>query len=239
VARVVVAASGFRGSLGLLVAAQARKRGHDVTELTDLGDRQAVRAALDGAAAVVLVPRRGNAWQLTHGAVTTLVDAAGTARPAPHLVLLSSFATGHGPMHPLNRTDPALLPGRAAAEHAVRTGPLPYTIVRPVWFSDDPAGSHALTLSQAPRTDGMVSRHDLAAALVAAVEQPGARGTTFALYNEPGAPLTDWAAAFARLRPDDPARHDAAAWDDHTGRAPAAPPGDPVARRDPATATEA
>lgn len=173
-----------------------------MAELTDLRDREGVLAALAGADAVVLVPRRGNAWQHAHGAVVTLTAAAAAVRATPHLVLLSSFATGHGPMHPLNRTDPALLPGRTAAEREARSGRLPYTIVRPVWFSDDPAGSHALTFTQDPRTDGMIARADLAATLVAAAEEPAARGTTFALYNEPGPPLTEWAAAFAALRRD-------------------------------------
>ncbi|MER5537745.1 NAD(P)-binding oxidoreductase [Streptomyces mirabilis] len=202
-AQLVVAASGYPGSLGLLVMAHARERGHKVTELHDLRNQEAVRAALARTDAVVLIPRRGNAWQDAHGAVVTLAEAADTLDTAPHLVLLSSFAVGHGPMHPLNRTDPSLLPGRVAAEHATRTGRLPYTIVRPVWFSEDPARSHALTLTQDPRTDGMISRADLAATLIAAVEQPAARGTTFGLYNEPGPPLTDWASDFAQLRPDD------------------------------------
>lgn len=48
----------------------------------------------------------------------------------------------------------------------------------------------------------MVARADIAATLVAAVEIPAARATTFALYNEPGEPVADWAVAFARLRPD-------------------------------------
>ncbi|HEY5834847.1 NAD(P)H-binding protein [Streptomyces sp.] len=203
VARLVVAASGLRGSLGLLVTARARERGHDVTELTDLDDRESVRDAITGADAVVVIPRRGNAWRHAHGAVVTIAEVADEVGATPHLVLLSSFATGHGPMHPLNRTDPALLPGRAAAEDEMRNGHLPYTVVRPVWFSSDPAGSHALTFSQDPRTDGMIAREDLAATLVAAVEHPAARGTTFGLYNEPGPPLADWGAAFARLRQDE------------------------------------
>jgi uncharacterized protein YbjT (DUF2867 family) len=202
VARIVVAASGYRGSTGLLVAGAARERGHDVVELTDLGDDSAVGRALTGADAIVLIPRRGNAWRHTHQAVRSLIAAAAPVGASPHLVLLSSFAVGHGPAHPLNRIDDALLPGRVAAEEELRAGGLPYTIVRPTWFTDDPPGSHALTFTQHPRPDGMVARADIAATLVAAVEIPAARSTTFALYNEPGEPAADWAAAFARLRPD-------------------------------------
>jgi hypothetical protein len=45
----------------------------------------------------------------------------------------------------------------------------------------------------------MLSGADLAAALMAAVERPAARGKTFALLNQPGAPPDDWAASFAAL----------------------------------------
>ena len=51
----------------------------------------------------------------------------------------------------------------------------------------------------------MLARADLAAALVAAIEQPVARQTTFALYNEPGTPSHDWARTFAALARDEEA----------------------------------
>jgi uncharacterized protein YbjT (DUF2867 family) len=77
-----------------------------------------------------------------------------------------------------------------------------WTVVRPTWLTDDPAGAHAVRATQDPSADGMISRADLAAALFAAIEQPFARGTTFALYNEPGEPPRDWASVFAGLEPD-------------------------------------
>ncbi|GGR12918.1 NAD(P)H-binding protein [Streptomyces roseolus] len=201
-ARIAVVSSGFAASTGRRVAGHAAGRGHDVRFVDDVEDAAALRAALRDADAVVLVPKRGDPVRHTEHA-TRLVLAEAAVRPAPpHLVLLSSFAVGHGAAHPLNRTVATLLPARIAAERALRAGPAPHTIVRPTWMTDDPAGSHALTLTQHPRTDGMISRADLAAAMVAAVEEPSARGTTFALFNEPGEPLTDWDAAFAGLRRD-------------------------------------
>ncbi|NML52217.1 SDR family oxidoreductase [Streptomyces sp. R302] len=201
-ARIAVVSSGFRASTGRRVADHAAGRGHDVRFVDDVEDADALRTALYDADAVILVPKRGDPVRHTEHA-TRLLLAEAAARPAPpHLVLLSSFAVGHGPAHPLNRTAATLLPARIAAERALRSGPLPYTIVRPTWMTDDPPGSHALTLTQHPRTDGMISRADLAAAMVAAVEEPSARGTTFALFNEPGEPLADWDAAFTALRRD-------------------------------------
>ncbi|MEU2505036.1 NAD(P)H-binding protein [Streptomyces sp. NPDC007863] len=208
-ARIAVVSSGFAASTGRRVADHAAGRGHDVRFVDDVEDAAALRTALRDADAVVLVPKRGDPVRHTEHA-TRLLLAEAAARPAPpHLVLLSSFAVGHGPAHPLNRTVATLLPARIAAERALRSGPAPHTIVRPTWMTDDPPGSHALTLTQDPRTDGMISRADLAAAMIAAVEEPSARGTTFALFNEPGEPLADWAAAFTGLRRDAPDTADA------------------------------
>jgi uncharacterized protein YbjT (DUF2867 family) len=96
----------------------------------------------------------------------------------------------------------ASLPGRLAAERALRASGLPWTVIRPTWLTDDPPGAHGVKLTQDPRADGMLARADLAAALVAAAEDPLARGTTFALFNDPGEPPQDWAPMFADLAPD-------------------------------------
>ncbi|MCP3821648.1 SDR family oxidoreductase [Streptomyces sp. A3M-1-3] len=201
-ARLAIASSWFKLSTGRIVAEHAAVRGHDVRPVTDLEDIASLRTALLGADAVVLVPKRGDARRHTEQATRTVLREAARDGASPHVVLLSSFAVGHGPAHPLNRTSGALLPGRIAAERALRGSGLPYTVVRATWMTDDPPASHALTLSQEPYVDGMVARADIADTIVAAIESPGARRTTFALFNEPGEPLTDWAAAFARLRRD-------------------------------------
>lgn len=196
-ARLVVAAA---GRTGRLVAELARHHGHHVRRLERLDSGAAVIAAVRGADAVVLVPRPGDPEQHAHAATVALTEAASSAAPGAHLVLVTSFAVGHGSGHPLNRI--ASLSGRRAAERALRASGLPYTIVRPTWLTDDPPGAHAVTLTQDPCTDGMLSRADLAATIVAAGEQPAARGKTFAVFNQPGAPLDDWATAFAALATD-------------------------------------
>jgi uncharacterized protein YbjT (DUF2867 family) len=131
---------------------------------------------------------------------TPLIAAARQHAPAAHLLLVTSFAVGQ-PAHPLNRVT-ASLPGRLAAERALRCSGLPWTVARPTWLTDDPPGVHAIRVTQGPLADGMLARADLAGALVAATEQPLARGKTFALFNEPGEPPRDWAPVFAALAPD-------------------------------------
>jgi uncharacterized protein YbjT (DUF2867 family) len=179
-----------------LVVELAERRGHTVRSGPP---RPEPKALLRGADAIVLVPAGARGAR----EVTRAVRAAAPSRA--HLLLVSSFAVGHGPRHELGRVTGAL-PELRGAERAVRAGSAPYTIVRPTWLTDDPAGAHAITLTQDPHADGMLARPDLAATLVAAVEQPSARGRTMALFNEPGDPPDDWAARFATLVADREAR---------------------------------
>jgi uncharacterized protein YbjT (DUF2867 family) len=194
-------AAASRSPTGQLVAGIARRRGHHVRWLDALDDPGTVADAVRDARAIVLIPKRGDAERHAHAAVGTLAVAARRLVPAAHLVLVSSFAVGHGPAHPFNRVT-ASLPGRLAAEQALRASGLPWTVARPTWLTDDPPGAHAVSVTQDPRADGMLARADLAAALVAAAEHPLARGKTFALFNEPGRPADDWASVFAGLAPD-------------------------------------
>jgi uncharacterized protein YbjT (DUF2867 family) len=186
---------------GQLVVATARRRGHHVRALERLDEPGRVDDAIRDASAIVVIPDRGDSGRHAPAAVRTLSIAAQRRAPGAQLLLVSSFAVGHGGGHPLNRIVP--LAGRRAAERAVRASGLPWTIVRATWLTDDPRGAHAVTLTQDCLADGMLARADLAAALVAAAEEPGARGKTFALFNEPGTPREDWGSAFEALTLDD------------------------------------
>jgi uncharacterized protein YbjT (DUF2867 family) len=197
---IVVVAHGDSGT-GRLVMRYAGRRGHRVRRLPEVAEP----AAVAGADAIVLVPLAGDAERHAHGAAQAVVAAARRHARRAHLLLVSSFGVGYGPAHPFNRAV-GLLPGMAAAEEALRDSGLPYTIVRPTWLTDDPRAAHALTFSQDPHTDGMLSRADLADALVAAIERPAARSTTFSLFNEPGGSARNWEREFARLIPDPDAR---------------------------------
>jgi uncharacterized protein YbjT (DUF2867 family) len=94
---------------------------------------------------------------------------------------------------------------RRRAEEALRESGLPYTIVRPSWLTGEPGGSQGLRFEQGDTGDGQVSREDVAEVCVEALLNDEARGKTFEVYNEPGSPPEDWAAAFATLSPDRPA----------------------------------
>jgi uncharacterized protein YbjT (DUF2867 family) len=188
------------GRTGKLVAELARRRRHRVRELEWPDDRPAIAEGAVRADALVLIPRGGGTSSHAHCASLGLITATRRVAPSAHLIIVTSFAVGHGSGHPLNRI--ASPPSRRDAERTARESGLPWTIVRPTWLTDDPPGAHAITLTQDPHADGMLARSDLAATVVAAVEEPLARGKTFAAFNEPGEPSDDWEAAFAALLPD-------------------------------------
>jgi uncharacterized protein YbjT (DUF2867 family) len=193
---VVVVAAEETSATGRLVARRLRRRGHRVRRLLALDDPAATADTVRGAQAIVLVPHRGDTERHGQAAARALIAAAD---PGAHLLLVSSFAVGHGAAHPFTRV---IGPGLGAAEDALRASGRPYTIVRAAWLTDDPPRAHALTFTQDSQADGMLARADLAATLAAAVEHPGARGTTFTAFNEPGSPGRRWVSRFARLELD-------------------------------------
>lgn len=187
------------GGTGRLLTTLLRNRGYQLRPVDPA--MNGIAHVLDHADAIVLIPQRGDTERHAHAAARALVSAARRAAPRAHLLLVTSFTVGHGTAHPLGRINNARA-GFCAAEYTVRTSGLPYTVVRPTWLTDDPPGAHAVTVTQDPGADGMLSRVDLATALLTAIEQPSARNTTFALFNEPGTAPTDWPRLFDHLQPE-------------------------------------
>ncbi|GAA2267563.1 MULTISPECIES: NAD(P)H-binding protein [Kitasatospora] len=132
--------------------------------------------------------------------VRNVLAAATADGGRPHVVLVSQLHVTHRG-HPLNAYG-RLLDWRRAGEEAVRGSGLPYTVVRPGWLVDDQSAGERVRLEQGDRGIGLVSRTDAAEACVRALYAEAARGVTFELFNEPGAPLADWGRAFAELEPD-------------------------------------
>lgn len=188
------------GSLatGRELARQAGADGREVRLVDEPADGPALRVSLEGAAAVVLIPARTVA-SLT-AQVQAILDAIGDPATGPHLILVTGFSIGHGLGHALNT--PERLIDRRGAEALVRSSVAPYTIVRPTWLTSDPPGHYAVTLTQDPYADGMIARADLARVCLAAVAEPAARGTTFAVFSQPGSAPRSWAPLFSALDRD-------------------------------------
>jgi uncharacterized protein YbjT (DUF2867 family) len=188
------------GSLatGRELARQARAAGREVRLVDEPEHGGELPAALHGAAAVAIIPAR-TVVSLS-AQVQTVLDAIDDPATGPQVILVTGFSIGHGLAHALNT--PERLADRRRAEALVRHSGVPYTIVRPTWLTSDSTGHYAVTLTQDPRADGMIGRADLAAVCLAAVAEPAARRTTFAVFAQPGPAPRAWAQLFSGLQPD-------------------------------------
>jgi uncharacterized protein YbjT (DUF2867 family) len=164
--------------------------------------RDDVHRAVGDAAGVVIVvessERPGpNGPEAVHGHGVENVIAA--APPAAHIVLVTQIYITRPEAFESVR---AVILARRRGEEALRASGRPYTIVRPSWLTDEPGGKQAIRFAQGDSGDGQIARADVAAVVVAALTSADARGKTFEIYNEPGAPPTSWDLAFARLAED-------------------------------------
>jgi hypothetical protein len=131
-----------------------------------------------------------------------LLDAISTDFPDLHVVLISHFLVGHGVAH---RNAKPHTWGLRALEAHLRGGRNPWTILRPTWLSTIHDGSYQTRLTGDQHADGLVSTASIAAAVLAAAENPGsAAGRTAAIYNLsiPNAEPTDLVAQFNSLATD-------------------------------------
>ncbi len=194
----IAVVGGSRGT-GTLVAALARSQGRETRVVEALGPPHVLRSAFEGARGVIHIPARG-VRSLARQVDMVLEAQHGHGPPHPHMVLVTGFSVGHGRAHAMNTRE--YLEDRRGAEELLRNGGLPYTIVRPTWLTSDPAGRYAVTVTQDPLIDGMIARADLAAACLAACDDPRVRDTTFSLFAQPGLPPDEWGSLFASLVPD-------------------------------------
>lgn len=170
-------------------------------ERTEAGELVPV---LDGADAVVFAagagPGSGAARKdsVDRGAAVLLADAAQEAGVARYL-LVSSMGVDQ-----VDQVDDdvfhAYLVAKAAAEQELRSRDLDWTVLRPGGLTDEP-GTGAVRL-EAHVERGQVPRDDVAAVLVALLDEPGTAGLTLELVS--GDDLVDAAVqAAARGEPGD------------------------------------
>ncbi len=197
-ARAPFVVAGGSLATGRELARQAATAGHEVRLVDQPEPGGELWAALAGASAVAIIPAR--TVKSLAAQVQTILDAIADPPGGPQIILVTGFSIGHGLAHALNT--PERLADRRCAEALVRRSGLPYTIVRPTWLTSDPPGHYAITLTEDPSADGMIARADLAAVCLAAAAESAARGTTFAVFAEPGRPPRSWASLFSALRPD-------------------------------------
>ncbi|PRX97088.1 SDR family oxidoreductase [Allonocardiopsis opalescens] len=182
-------------------AADLRSRGVATFD-ADVRDGRGLDAALAGSAGVVYLVEPGTANSGPDRPETTLYQGVRNVLAAcsPQLerfVLVSSIYVTR-PDHYFNEWG-RLLDWRLRGEDAVRASGFPYTVVRPSWLTDEPAGRAGVRLERGDRGDGKISRSDVAQACVHALSSPAAVGLTFEMYTDPGVAREPWEALFAGL----------------------------------------
>jgi uncharacterized protein YbjT (DUF2867 family) len=153
-------------------------------EAASAGD---VAALLAGADAVVFaagagpgsgVPRKDS---VDRAASVLMAEAAGQAG-VRRFVQVSSMGAGQPPRPGSDEVWAAYIAAKTAAEDDLRARDLDWTIVRPGGLTDAPA-TGLVRLAPPPVPRGTIPRADVAAVIVALLDQPGTRHQTLELVS--------------------------------------------------------
>jgi uncharacterized protein YbjT (DUF2867 family) len=152
--------------------------------LCDLETGADVAAAIQGADAVVFAAGAGpgsgadRKWTVDYAAAAKLVVAA-LARGVGRYVMVSAMGTTSPPDG--NEVFAIYLRAKARADRELEQSDLDWTIVRPGGLTDDPGTGR---VDAAPSVDrGAVPRADVAAVILAVLDEPGTAGVTFELVG--------------------------------------------------------
>jgi uncharacterized protein YbjT (DUF2867 family) len=176
----------------------------------DVKDYDSLVQAMSGVQAVISsIGARGKDGpdrpeKVDYEGVKNLVDAAAAANVRQFVLVSSRGVTQES--HPLNRMFGNVLIWKLKGEKYLRDSGIAYTIVRPGGLLNDQGGLTDIAFEQGDRamTGGVmaITREDVATVCVEALGFPEARFRTFEIHSIPGAPVTDWKAKFASLKPD-------------------------------------
>lgn len=179
-------------------AAELEPYGEPVVVDLEAADESEVARAIEGADAVVFTAGAGpgsgpeRKWTMDYGGAVKLVAAA-KANGISRYVIVSS--QGADPDAEGEDTFAVYLQAKGKADEELQASGLDYTIVRPTGLTDDPGVGSVEIAERVER--GQISREDVAAVIVATLDEPATIGTTFALG--PGdVPIADAVAQFKR-----------------------------------------
>ena len=191
-----------------LAQAQTFFSAQDCLQLVEgnTGESISLPNAFVGARAVICVIRAkapvgaGSPEKVDYEGVRNLVMAARNASVG-RFVLVSSLGVTH-PEHPLNNFG-RVLDWKLKGENVLRTSGLNYTIIRPGELTDESGGKSALRVDQGDKlSGGQISRSDVAAICLAALDDISTYHTTFEVVAEAGAPPKKLNDLFAALKTD-------------------------------------
>jgi uncharacterized protein YbjT (DUF2867 family) len=139
-----------------------------------------------------------------YGGVKNLTDAARDAG-VRQLVLESSMGVGSGGGllgTMLNLLSGDALKWKAKGEAYLRASGVPYTIIRPGGLTDDPAGQTGISFQQGDKGSGRIGRADVAAVMIAALDNPDALQKTFEIFSDAKIKRDAWRTGFSVLKTD-------------------------------------
>jgi uncharacterized protein YbjT (DUF2867 family) len=202
-------ANGYQVRALVRDTAKARKVLGDQVELVqgDIKDPATLTAAFAGTDAVIsAVGARGakgpdRPEAIDYQGVKNLVDAAVAARSQQFVLVSSRSVTRED--NPLNKLFGNVLIWKLKGEDALRASGVPYTVVRPGGLTNGPGGDKDIVFEQGDTVSAQttITRADVARICVQALKFPEARNRTFETSARAGAPVTDWRAKFAALKP--------------------------------------
>jgi uncharacterized protein YbjT (DUF2867 family) len=179
-------------------AAELEPYGEPVVVDLEAADESEVARAIEGADAVVFTAGAGpgsgpeRKWTMDYGGAVKLVAAAKTNGISRYVIVSSQ---GADPDAEGEDTFAVYLQAKGKADEELQASGLDYTIVRPTGLTDDPGVGSVEIAERVER--GQISREDVAAVIVATLDEPATIGTTFALG--PGdVPIADAVAQFKR-----------------------------------------
>jgi len=167
-------------------AADVQKAGAEAV-VCDLETASAedVAVVLSGADAVVFAAGAGPGSgalrkdSVDRGASVLMADAAGRAG-IRRFVQISSMGAGQPPRPGTDEVWAAYIAAKTAAEDDLRSRDLDWTILRPGGLTDAPATGR-IRLAAPPVPAGAIPRADVAAVIVALLDEPGTRQQTLEL----------------------------------------------------------
>jgi uncharacterized protein YbjT (DUF2867 family) len=164
----------------------------------DLEGGSDVAAAIDGADAIVFAAGAGpgsgadRKWTVDYAGAAKLIVAA-LAKGVRRYVMVSAMGAGAPPSG--DEVFAVYLRARAKADEELRASGLDWTVVRPGRLTDEPGIGR---IAAAPSVErGEIARDDVAATLVAVLDEPATIGVVFELVAGE-APISEALAALAR-----------------------------------------
>ncbi len=176
----------------------------------DVKDKTSIESAMNGVRWVFSAIGAGGSSDpgntpefVDYGGTKNLVETA-AAEKVKQFIMVSSRSAGQKD-HMLNKRHNNVLLLKLKGENVLRGSGIPYTVIRPGGLRDHAGGQQRL-IAFSPKHGNtklrMISREDVAATCIAALNNSDAINKTIALVSDPSAPRQSWDKLFLDIPVD-------------------------------------